>query len=62
MPNYDAYCRVSDTHGQDDGISAPDQLRKIEAWVERHPNIQLGLRREDGMPFTELDVSGLCST
>ena len=58
MPIYDAYCRVSDTHGQDDGISAPDQLRKIEQWVERHPNIQLGLRPEDGMPFTDLDVSG----
>jgi DNA invertase Pin-like site-specific DNA recombinase len=57
MDIYDAYVRVSDTHGED-GLSVPQQLERIQAWIDQHDDIEIGLRPEDGKPFTDLDVSG----
>ena len=57
MKIYDAYVRVSDTHGED-GLSVPQQLETIRGWIDHHDGIEIGLRPEDGLPFTDLDVSG----
>jgi hypothetical protein len=55
----DAYVRVSDTYGEEDGLSAADQLEQIKGWIDQHDDDEIGLRPEDGLPFTDLDVSGL---